>query len=174
MRQLIVDKGYLYREASEAMNVSSSTLEAWVRQLRRERQGITPSASPLTSEQQRIRELEKQVRRLEEQNTIVTRAAVTGTGRSGALASYPKQNGLAKVLREIGRIERILFMLDWFRDPGLRRRVQAGLNKGEARNALARAVFMHRLGEIRDRELENQSYRASGLTLLTAAIARYI
>ncbi|SAF49537.1 transposase [Enterobacter cloacae] len=48
--------------------------------------------------------------------------------------------------------------------------MQAGLNKGEARNALARAVFMHRLGEIRDRGLENQSYRASGLTLLTAAI----
>ncbi len=62
-------------------------------------------------------------------------------------------------------------MLDWFRDPLLRRRVQAGLNKGEARNALARAVFMHRLGEIRDRGLENQSYRASGLTLLTAAIS---
>lgn len=62
------------------------------------------------------------------------------------------------------------FMLDWFRDPGLRQRVQAGLNKGEARNALARAVFMHRLGEVRDRGLENQSYRASGLTLLTAAI----
>lgn len=62
-------------------------------------------------------------------------------------------------------------MLDWFRDPSLRRRVQAGLNKGEARNALARAVFMHRLGEIRDRGLENQSYRASGLTLLTAAIS---
>lgn len=73
------------------------------------------------------------------------------------LASYPKQNGLAKALREIGRIERTLFMLDWFRDPALRRRVQAGLNKGEARNALARAVFMHRLGEIRDRGLEKQS-----------------
>ncbi|EKN6288941.1 DUF4158 domain-containing protein [Yersinia enterocolitica] len=84
---------------------------------------------------------------------------------------YPKQNGLAKALREIGRIERSLFMLGWFRDPSLRRRVQAGLNKGEARNALARAVFMHRLGEIRDRGLENQSYRASGLTLLTAAIS---
>ena len=61
-------------------------------------------------------------------------------------------------------------MLDWFRDPALRRRVQAGLNKEEARNALSRAVFMHRLGEIRDRGLENQNYRASGLTLLTAAI----
>ncbi len=30
---------------------------------------------------------------------------------------------------------------------------------------------LHRLGEIRDRGLENQSYRASGLTLLTAAIS---
>lgn len=62
-------------------------------------------------------------------------------------------------------------MLDWFRDPALRRRVQVGLNKGEARNALARAVFLHRLGEIRDRKPENQSYRASGLMLLTAAIS---
>lgn len=61
-------------------------------------------------------------------------------------------------------------MLDWFRDPALRRRVQAGLNKGEAWNAIARAVFMYRLVEIRDRGLENQSYRASVLTLITAAI----
>lgn len=61
-------------------------------------------------------------------------------------------------------------MLDWLRDPALRRRVQAGLNKGESRNAFARAVFMHRLGEIRDRRLEKQSYRASGLTLLTATV----
>jgi len=30
---------------------------------------------------------------------------------------WPKQNGLAKALREIGRIERTLFMLDWFREP---------------------------------------------------------
>ncbi len=87
------------------------------------------------------------------------------------IASYPKQNERAKALREIGRIERTLFMLDWFRDPALCRRVQTGLNKGEARNALARAVFMHRLGEIRDRKPENQSYRASGLTLLTTAIS---
>ncbi|MGK1989580.1 IS3 family transposase, partial [Klebsiella pneumoniae] len=43
--QLIVDKGYSYRQASEAMNVGSTTLESWVRQLRRERQGIAPSAT---------------------------------------------------------------------------------------------------------------------------------
>ena len=68
--QLIVDKGYSYRQASESMNVGSTTLESWVRQLRRERQGTTP----ITPDQQRIRELEKQVRRLEEQNTILKKA----------------------------------------------------------------------------------------------------
>ena len=86
------------------------------------------------------------------------------------LAAYPQQNALAKTLREIGRLERTLFTLDWISDPALRRRAQAGLNKGEARNALARAVFFHRLGEIRDRTFENQRYRASGLNLAVAAI----
>ncbi len=57
--QLIVDKGYSYRQASEAMNVGSTTLESWVRQLRRERQGIAPSATPITPDQQRIRETGK-------------------------------------------------------------------------------------------------------------------
>ena len=52
----------------------------------------------------------------------------------------------------------------------MRRRVTAGLNKGEARNFLARAVFFHRLGEIRDSSYENQCYRASGLNLVVAAI----
>ena len=55
-------------------------------------------------------------------------------------------------------------------DTDLRRRVQIGLNKGEARNALARAVFFNRLGEIRDRSFEQQRYRASGLNLVTTAI----
>ena len=35
----------------------------------------------------------------------------------------------------------------------------------EAKNALARAVFLNRLGEIRDQSFENQRYRASGLNL---------
>jgi hypothetical protein len=45
-----------------------------------------------------------------------------------------------------------------------------GLNKGEARNALARAVFFNRLGELRDRSFEDQRHRASGLNLVVAAI----
>src|SRR6195952_6014847 len=83
---------------------------------------------------------------------------------------YPRQNGLAVALRELGRIERTLFILDWLKSVELRRRVHAGLNKGEARNALARAVFFYRLGEMRDRSFEDQRYRASGLNLVTAAI----
>jgi hypothetical protein len=50
------------------------------------------------------------------------------------------------------------------------RRWQTVPQAGEARNALARAVFFNRLGEIRDRGFEQQRYRASGLNLLTAAI----
>jgi TnpA family transposase len=86
------------------------------------------------------------------------------------LAAYPRQNSLALALRELGRIERTLFTLEWLRDPALRRRVNAGLNKGEARNSLSRAVFLNRLGEIRDRSFENQRYRASGLNLIVTAI----
>ena len=48
--------------------------------------------------------------------------------------------------------------------------LQAGLNKGEARNALARAIFFNRLGEVRDRSFEHQCYRASGLNLVVAAV----
>ena len=96
---------------------------------------------------------------------------VTASEILSKLANYPRQNGLAKALREIGKIERTLFTLRWLQDPDLRRRVTAGLNKGEARNALARAVFFNRLGESRDRSHEDQMNRAGGLALLTAAIA---
>lgn len=87
-----------------------------------------------------------------------------------AFDATARQNSLAIALREVGRLVRSLFMLQWLQDPALRRRVSAGLNKGEARNSLARAVFFHRLGEIRDRSYENQRYRASGLNLVVAAI----
>ena len=61
--------------------------------------------------------------------------------------------------------------MDWLEQPQLRRQATAELNKGEFRNALARAVCFHRLGQLRDRTVEAQRHRASGLTLVTAAIA---
>jgi TnpA family transposase len=82
-------------------------------------------------------------------------------------------NTLSRALRALGRIERTLFTLQWLSDPELRQRSHAGLNKGEASNSLRRAVFFHRQGEIRDRTFENQSFRASGLSLITAAIVHW-
>lgn len=102
--------------------------------------------------------------------TSIKQGSVTASLMIRKLSSYPRQNGLAVALRELGRIERSLFILDWLQNTDLRKRVHAGLNKGEARNALARAVFFNRLGEIRDRSFEQQRYRASGLNLITAAI----
>jgi TnpA family transposase len=89
------------------------------------------------------------------------------------LAAAGAGNALARALRALGRIERTLFTLQWLSDPPLRQRSHAGLNKGEASNALRRAVFFHRQGEIRDRTFENQSFRASGLTLITAAMVHW-
>jgi TnpA family transposase len=54
-----------------------------------------------------------------------------GTGTASLLlrklGAYPRQNSLAVALREHGRIERTLFMLNWLRDPALRRRVNVGV-----------------------------------------------
>lgn len=102
--------------------------------------------------------------------TSIKQGTVTALLMLRKLGSYPRRNGLAIALRELGRIERTLFILDWLQSVELRRRVHARLNKGESRNALARAVFFYRLGEIRDRSFEQQCYRASGLNLVTAAI----
>jgi len=72
--QLVVDKGYTIREAASAMNVGHSSMDRWVAQLRKERHGETPKATALTPEHQRIKELEKQLRRVEEHNTILKKA----------------------------------------------------------------------------------------------------
>ena len=64
--------------------------------------------------------------------------------------------------------------VDWyFRDEALRRRIFIGLNKGEALHALARQLFFGRLGELRDRALEDQIHWASCWHLLIAAIAAW-
>lgn len=86
------------------------------------------------------------------------------------LASFPRQNELAIALREIGRVERTIFILDWISSPEMQRRSQMGLNKGEAHHSLKRALNFNRRGEITDRTSENQHLRMMHLNLLTAII----
>jgi len=87
------------------------------------------------------------------------------------LGSYARQNALATALREIGRIEKTIFILDYISDKSMRRRIQRGLNKGEATNALARALFFGKRGELRERELQDQLQRASALNILINALS---
>jgi TnpA family transposase len=129
-----------------------------------------PELAPVFGNQIKTHEIEGQWDDILRLASSIRLGTVTASLIIRKLASYPRQNRLALAMRELGRIERTLFILDWMQDPALRARVQAGLNKGEARNALARAVFFNRLGEVRDRSFENQCYRASGLNLVVAAI----
>ena len=85
-------------------------------------------------------------------------------------ASHPRQHDLAIALREVGRIERTLFIIDWLLDTDMQRRAQIGLNKGESHHALKNALRIGRQGEIRDRTTEGQHYRMAGLNLLAAII----
>ncbi|MEQ3716633.1 Tn3 family transposase [Pseudophaeobacter sp.] len=86
------------------------------------------------------------------------------------LAARPRQHDLAIALREIGRVERTLFIIEWLLDTDMQRRAQIGLNKGEAHHALKGALRIGRQGEIRDRTTEGQHFRIAGLNLLTAII----
>ena len=72
--QLVVDQNYSIREAATAVGVGHSTMDRWVRQLRDERDGRTPKATAMTPEQRRIKELEKRIRDIEEQNEILKKA----------------------------------------------------------------------------------------------------
>ena len=63
--QLVVDQGYTQEDAAKVMGVGKSTVSKWVTQLKQERNGQTPTASPMTPEQIEIRELKKQIQRIE-------------------------------------------------------------------------------------------------------------
>src|SRR5690554_2301012 len=72
--QLVVDQNYSVREAADVMSVGHSTMDKWVRQLRQERNGESPKATPMTPDQLKIRELEKRIRTIEMQKDILEKA----------------------------------------------------------------------------------------------------
>lgn len=96
---------------------------------------------------------------------------VSGSLIMGKLGSYARQNKIATALREIGRIEKTIFILDYITNETLRRRIHRGLNKGEAMNGLARALFFGKRGEFRERGIQEQLQRASALNILINAIS---
>jgi TnpA family transposase len=49
--------------------------------------------------------------------TSIITGRVTASVIPRKLAAYPRQNGLAHALRELAKLERTLFTLDWQQDP---------------------------------------------------------
>ncbi len=88
---------------------------------------------------------------------------------SQRLSSYASQNPLYRAIREVGRIYRTRFILQYFDEPDFRRRISAGLDRMENFNCLARHLFFARRGENWERELEEQLGRASALLILANA-----
>jgi TnpA family transposase len=89
------------------------------------------------------------------------------------LASYPKQNQLALAFKEVGKLERTIFVLSYLLDRSLQRRNLRGLNKGEAIWSAARAFNIGRDGEMYDRDFDAQLNRASSTMLLVAMLSAW-
>ncbi|UIP30016.1 IS3 family transposase [Photobacterium sp. TLY01] len=67
---LVLDQNYSIPEACRSVGVGETALRRWVEQLRAERGGQTPTSKALTSEQQKIQELEARINRLEREKAI--------------------------------------------------------------------------------------------------------
>lgn len=66
---------------TSSMDIVLSTMTKWVKQLREERQGETPKASPITPEKIEIRELKKKFQRIEMENEILKKTTVDSIGQ---------------------------------------------------------------------------------------------
>lgn len=74
--RLVLDQEYSIAAACEAMGVGQTAMRRWVKQLRDERQGITPTtAKAITPEHLEIQALKEQVRRLEREKEILKKAS---------------------------------------------------------------------------------------------------
>jgi TnpA family transposase len=86
------------------------------------------------------------------------------------LDAYHAESGVYKALREVGRIAKTSFLLDYFTQRRLRARVQQVLNRVESYHALVRSLFVGQSGEFRLPDLEAQINRTSCLQLLAAMV----
>ena len=71
---LVLKEGYSVTEACRSLDIGETALRRWIDQLEGERLGVTPKAKAFTDEQRRIQELEAQVRRLEQEKSILKKA----------------------------------------------------------------------------------------------------
>ncbi len=73
--RMVKDQGRSVSEVCRSLNLGETAVRRWVAQYEAELAGGAGIGKPLTAEQQRIRELEAQVRRLQEDNDILKKAS---------------------------------------------------------------------------------------------------
>lgn len=86
------------------------------------------------------------------------------------LAAFSGKNHFYRANRELGRIFKTEYILQFMSDPVVRQRVRRGLLKGEEIHALARQVAYGKQGKVTTRDLQAQKNTASCLTLIMACI----
>jgi len=95
---------------------------------------------------------------------------VTASVALKRLVAYSAKNRFYRANRDLGRIFKTEFVLQYLSEPELRGRIRRGLLKVEQLHALARDVFYGRRGRINARELWEQMNTCSCLTLILACI----
>ena len=86
------------------------------------------------------------------------------------LAGYSGKNHFYRANRELGRVFKTEFILQFMSDPLMRGRIRRGLLKGEEVHALARQVAYGKQGKLTTRDLHEQKNTSSCLTLIMACI----
>lgn len=74
--ELVLDHDYTIGQACIAVETNDKSLRRWIKQLKDERKGITPTSSKaLTPEQREIQQLKRKIRKLEREKEILKKAA---------------------------------------------------------------------------------------------------
>jgi transposase len=77
--RMVRDQGLSVSEVCRSMDLVETAVRRWVAQYDAECAGGPGVGKPLTAEQQRIRQLEAENRQLREDNTLLKKAAISGS-----------------------------------------------------------------------------------------------
>lgn len=87
------------------------------------------------------------------------------------LGTYSRKNPLYQAFRELGRVVRTVFLLQYLSDATLREQITASTNKVEAYNGFAQWLFFGGDGLIQEADPEEQEKRLKYNHLLANAVA---
>lgn len=73
--RMVKEQGLSFQQVMQSMNVGESTVRRWVKEYEAGKMGQSGSGNPLTADQQRIRELERENRQLHMDVDILKKAS---------------------------------------------------------------------------------------------------